>query len=333
MKKQKAVLISCCVTFALATLGCNSETQVLMSDIPRSEYEKNRYETVVVEKGDMEPDFVLNVKTIDRERVVYSIDEGEYDVKKVYVAIGDHVEKGQLLMELDAKEIQDQVQSCSYDVHREELLLNYYTNLDAQDTSGKDKYKADVIKHTNALALAKLSLSEANEKLAHCSFTAEESGDIILINSSVTSGHVTAGTELMCEAFGEETYYAETKEEYEFKIGDEYTADSAFGIVPMTVIGVSKEGDKTRIEMVPSNHEAVVNGADSLSITIHKSKLNGVVFVSSKAVHELDDGRKYVYVMDKDGFTKVVFVETGDSIGNSLVIKSGLNGGEEVAIR
>lgn len=333
MKTDKTILLTCCLGLALAVTGCGKETQVLMSDIQRSEYEKNQFETVTVEKGDKEPDFVLYVKTEERDKVVYSLDEGEYDVKKLYVSLGDHVEKGQLLLELDAKKLEDTVKACNTDVRKEELLLAYYTKLDADDTSGKDKYKADVLKHTNALSLAKIRLSEANEKLSHTTITAQEEGDIVLLNSSVTSGHVSAGMELMCEAFGTEKYYAETTENYEFNVGDEYVAESIFGNVPMVVSGVSQDGDKTRLELATADGNPIINGTDSLSITIHKSMLSGVVYVSGNAIHETEDGRKFVYVMDGDGFNKVVMVETGESIGNSVIIKSGLNGGEEVAIR
>lgn len=333
MKTQKKLLLSCCVIISAAAIGCNNNAQILMNDIPRSEYEKNFYETATVEKGDCEPDFVLNIKTVEREKVAYSFDEGEYDVKKVYVEIGDHVEKGQLLLELDSKELNEQHKTCISNVRKEELLLEYYTKLDAEDTSGKNIYKSDVIKHTNALALARISLSEISEKISKCSFTAQEEGDIVMINNSVISGHVTSGNDLMCEAFGDESYYAETEESYEFNIGDEYVANSAFGDIKMTVTQVTEEGSKTRIDLVPSDKNAVVNGSDSLTVTIHKSKLNGAVFVSGKAIHELEDGRHFVYVVNEDGFCKVVFVEIGDSIGEKAIIKSGLNGGEEVAVR
>ena len=59
--------------------------------------------------------------------------------------------------------------------------------------------------------------------------------------------------------------------------------------------------------------------------------------MNAKAVHEVtDDSDKpvawYVYVLDEEGFQTPVFVTTGPSIGDSVIITDGLKGGEKVTV-
>ena len=55
--------------------------------------------------------------------------------------------------------------------------------------------------------------------------------------------------------------------------------------------------------------------------------------VNQDAVREDAKGNAYVYEMDVDGFYKVKYVETSALVGNMIIIKSGLEGGEEVVVR
>ena len=45
------------------------------------------------------------------------------------------------------------------------------------------------------------------------------------------------------------------------------------------------------------------------------------------------DGKEFVYVVTEDGFLEAVYVQTGLEADGQIEIKSGLSGGEEVALK
>ena len=70
---------------------------------------------------------------------------------------------------------------------------------------------------------------------------------------------------------------------------------------------------------------------DMLDMTIRKEKLKDVVYVEKGAVHS-KDGEEFVYLISPEGFLDPVYVQTGEEIEDVVVIKSGLSGGEKVAV-
>jgi multidrug efflux pump subunit AcrA (membrane-fusion protein) len=65
---------------------------------------------------------------------------------------------------------------------------------------------------------------------------------------------------------------------------------------------------------------------------IKKGKLPGVVYLPTRAINVKVDST-FVYVVKENGFLEGRYVELGEEIGDLVVIKSGLDGTEEVAVK
>ena len=69
------------------------------------------------------------------------------------------------------------------------------------------------------------------------------------------------------------------------------------------------------------------------SFSIPKEKILDVVYVDKNYVLTDSDGRYYVNVLDENGFKVPTFVEVDTIVEGKAIIKSGLEGGEEVCAR
>ncbi len=327
------------LTGLLATMlcGCNKAGSIEVAVIEKDEYQKNGYETTTIKRGDIDSTLELSLKKEIEEEIEYSVEEADLEVDQILVNIGEQVKAGQVLVTFEAEELKKEITKYSAQVEKCRLMLEHYKRLANIDK--KKDYKVEVEEMTDNLNLAQLYLDEENKRLQNCSIIAKQDGTISFISKTLSEGYVAPFTCMVTEICGQSRYTAETKDDYEFHIGDVFLASSDTIECNMKVtaiediVGEGTEGNTTRkITFEPEIAASDLGSEGDFSISIAKPKLTDVVFVPSLAINKKED-KEFVYVVSKDGFLDAVYVQTGESIDGMTIIKKGLNGGEEVVTK
>ena len=320
------------LTYTLFTLflsGCGDSDANAIKEISKTIYQKAGYDTTTVEKGDIEPIISLTLTPEVVETIDYTVDEENLEVDEILVSAGDSVTAGQVLVTFKAEEIRKSIEKYRSEVEKNQLLLDHYTRLANVDK--KQDYTVEIEKLTDNVNLANLYLEEELQRLNNCSIIAKQDGIVSYISKVLLDGYVAPSTCMVTEICGEGTYYVETSDNYDFKIGDVFTAENDTMDCDMKVNAV-EEGELRKIIFEPSSDLLDASGTETFTLTIKKSSLKNVVFVNKKAINE-KDGKNFVYIVSENGFLDVAYVEIGEQVDDMIVIKSGLSGGEEVALK
>jgi hypothetical protein len=136
---------------------------------------------------------------------------------------------------------------------------------------------------------------------------------------------------MLTEACGSDNYVAETTDNYDFKVGDIFTAKSGVVSYEMQLTEIDDDETKRTLYFKPVSDMSAVAEQETLTIQIEKSVMKDVVYVDSAAINTVDD-KSFVYVLDENGYRDAVFVETGDVVDSYTIITAGLNGGEQVTV-
>lgn len=358
---RPALACLACAVFS----GCAANSTYEIAPVSKDVYQKAQYKTITVQKGDMSPTVTLKLKARLADQIKYSIDITDAEVEEVFVNAGERVQKGQLLVSFASEKTEKAIEEYSSELEEKQLLLDHYTRMSMYDLQQRDyivkekkeyplfqqqedeiiadREREDLVrKYTDySLTLEQLAedvkvaglfLQEEKQKLERCQLKAEEDGVITYISKGLLSGYAEPGSLLITETCGENVYEAYTDNDFDFQIGDVYQAERAGLVYDMKVSGIETEGEKNRVILF-SPDETLLNPpeGDTLDMTIKKETLHNVVYVERSAVHSKDE-KEFVYTLTPEGFLYPLYVETGEVVEDLVVIKSGLSGGEEVAI-
>lgn len=333
-KRQILNLILLLMLSCAQLAGCGDSTEVKLVAIPRTQYQKSEYKTTTVGRGDINPVLMLTLKPMEIEELKYSVSEPDLEVEDVYVEVGDKVTTGQVLISFKSDEIRKNIDKYRSEVTRSELLLSHYErtyNIDRKDRD--DKYGVILQELKDNVEVNKLYLKEEQERLNNCQIVAERDGVVTFISKSVLSGVVDPESVLLMENCGKNNFYAETTDNYDFKIGDVYQADYEGEYCDMTVVDIQKGAGKLRTIIFEPEYVLVnISSVSGINMGVDMGRLSGIVYVDTKAICEKNK-EYFVYKVTDDGFLEPVYVTLGDEIDNVTVINSGLEGGEEVALK
>lgn len=316
-------LLLCLAAGSLLT-GCGTAESGLMSTA-RTPYEKLAYDTTEVKKGNLTPEITLKLKAEGLEKITYDATNTELKLEKVYVAVGDKVEKGELLVSFRSDSLEEKKAQYQDEITDKQLLVEHYVNLMNCDASLD--YNEDIANLKRDIEVAKLYVEEAEEKLSRYQITAKESGTITAMDNYLQKGSFVPGNNLITEVCGTGNYEADLPEGYEFQVRDTYQA---------TLDALSYELKVDRVEenkiiFSPVSDMTSLSEADVLSLVITKPTLENVIYVKASAVKEGEDGN-FVYLLDDTGYREAVSVTVGEKVGDNRVITSGLSGGEKVTL-
>ncbi|MBO4901818.1 MAG: efflux RND transporter periplasmic adaptor subunit [Lachnospiraceae bacterium] len=346
--------------------GCGAGEVKEPETIDRTIYRKADYQTTEVKRGDMQPTISLKLKARLADQVQYSVDLTDAEVEEVYVNAGEFVKKGQLLVSFESEKTKKAIDEYSSELEEKQLLLDHYTRLSLYDLQPRDyivkekkeyplyqqqedeiiadrdkedklrkyvDYELTLQQLQEDVKVAGLFLQEEKNRLEKCQLKAEDDGVITYISKSLLSGYAEPGSLLITETCGENTYEAYTDDDYDFRIGDVYTAEKAGLTYEMEVIGIEPEENGSGRTIVFAPDETLLNPpeGDSLDMQIGKDVLRDVVYVEKSAIHN-NEQSAFVYLLSEQGFLDPVYVRTGEEVEGMVVIKDGLTGGEEVAL-
>ena len=84
---------------------------------------------------------------------------------------------------------------------------------------------------------------------------------------------------------------------------------------------------------MPVSDDVLYVSNDKFEVIIPKEKITNVVYLEERLLHTATNGKQFVYVLDEDGFKNPVYVEVDMVVEGMAIIKSGLEGGEEVTVK
>lgn len=336
---RKKIFISILAVMALSMTGCgdtegqadNQEHQVMVND-----YEKITYESTDVVRGDISPVLSLKLKADDIERKSYFPFQDEMEVDQVYVKKGDMVSAGDVMISFKSGDIAEQLKGYESRLEETQLLIDHYTKLSAIDSTAD--YTKDLENLQKDIEVTKLYIDELNAKLDSYSIRAEASGMVFIVSELLAYGTVNATDNVVTVIYGSGNYTAVTTDDYDFKIGDTFTATYGVASYEMELVSI-EEGGKDANGNIQRNlgfrlvdADAVMSESDNLNIKVQKPVLKNVLYVPEESVFSVKD-RQYVYLLDEKGFRHAAEVKAGSTVDGNTVIESGLQEGDKVVVK
>ena len=316
----------------LACIFCSACSSQETADfgVPRQPYEKNIYNTEKARRGNLEPELTLTLKTDGYERIDYDSLEENLELEKVYVSVGDHVKKGDLLVSFQCGDIQQTITDYKEKITENRLLTSHYEKL--MQINPRLSYREDIESLKKDRRVLELYLKEYENKLESYQIKAKKDGTIIRINERLAEGIYEAGRSLITQVCGSGKYEAEKPENYTFRKGELYDAMQDTVSYPVCVEKITEKS----ILFKPKADMGGVSEDDILTIIIPLEKLENVVYVPAAAVHHEEDFKEqdiyYVYTVDENGYRSAVKIKPGGKVGKYMVIKEGLQGGETICM-
>lgn len=335
MKRKRRTNILCVgmlTILAMASLtGCGgAERQVVT--ITNPSYERLTYQTVEVQRGDLSTSVTVKLVPEGYEEILYRAPRDEFELDEVYVAVGDRVEAGDILVSFGSERIRETIAQYEDEKSQKELLVQHYENLMKLD--GEIDYEADIKMLREDIQVAQLYIDDAKKLLAEYQIVAKEDGIITETSEYLQNKVITQGVELITQVTGTGRYLATPSDTEMFAVGDVYQVSD--GEIEYKL----QLGDKDDGTLIfkPVSGTSLLSAEEKLTLTLEMPEQKNVVYVNRHAVctinSDKDEEDTYcVYVMQEDGYQRAVFVTPGERIGENLIITDGLNGGEKVVIR
>ena len=349
MKPIKGIISCAVLSFAVLLTGCEKTDIHKIEPVSKELYQKTIPETFEVHRGDMTPTIRLKLTQNSLRYYNYSVDLDDLEFDELKVANGDFVKAGQVLCVFKSDKIEKKVTEARETLETDKLLLEHVKklksiNFDPEKTDptmeefagniaiGK-AYDDQIASIEDDIKLKEIELMESQRDLDKCIVKAREDGVITYVSEAIANGVVIKGKDILTEASGDVGFTTEVKNsDYEFEVGAVYKAQSPtmeFD-VEITQIEENNTGTKT-LHLKPVNDDVGYVSSEKFEVVIPLETMKDVVYVEERYVYTAVNEKRFVYVVDENGFRNPVYVEVDSVVDGMAVIKSGLKGGEEVA--
>lgn len=353
----------CILAAAVLLSGCTApeeEEPMVVVEQPR---EGSVYEVVPVVRGDIV--HTQQVRCIYRQLKDQEISfpvSGRV-ISKVYVQEGDAVKKGDLLAELAGGNVDQDIERLTYNVARNEKLLEYVDineelgisslwvhylfntgqseadreNLDRGIEALRQSCRYQREDYEDAIALDKLELERLQEEKRQSRVYAGMDGNVRNVKDGL-EGFASAKDETImtiidnsqCAFVAESPEFADYFEEGErLPIDVIASVSGGFEVVPYKM---EEWGDKQTFIVADEYDTSALKVGTAGILEIATERREGVLTVPLRAVKKADD-RTYVYVLNEDGLREVKWFEPGIYGTDVVEVVSGLEEGDEVIVR
>lgn len=290
------------------------------------------YETQEVKRGVIEKKISASGTFVSIEQANMFFKHRGGRLKDIHVKVGDYVEKGQVIAELDSSDLENQIEQ------QEIQLKKAQTRLSQVKAHSGDKYEQRMAQYD--VELAKLTLDNLKRQLNECKLTADISGNVVYVDLNVSIGdyvdayqtliRVADPNKLQLQVTGPDTSSFNLGMEADVTIKKQTYS----GKVVMTPADVpldvpEEQRDIVRIE-VDDLPEDVKLG-ESAQVSLILDKREDVIVIPRNLVRNYM-GRKYVLVLE-DGLKKERDVEVGLETATEAEIMKGLEEGELLIVR
>lgn len=339
MKALKYINIFTALAVLVALAACSDkkekETEEETDETPSVKVETVSERDVAQEwtyTATVEADKVNNISAMMANRI-----------REIYVEEGQRVSKGQKLVVMDdinATNYQIQVDNARASLAN--ITLDYNRALELYKIGGGTKQAVDqmqtqVINAKNALAAAERTLKNAAENTVLVSpingvVTARnyDPGDMTANLPVITVGQIQPNVKVMVNI--SENDYESIKRGMPVKVTfDAFPDDEFSGHVSRIYPTVDPASRTFQTEILISNASGKIMPGMFARVDVNLGSQSHIVVPDRAVVKQTGSGNKYVYVY-KNGTVEYIQVETGQRIGNSYELISGLADGDSVVI-
>ena len=252
-----------------------------------------------------------------------------YRIEKIYVDVGDNVRQGQVLVQLDASNLQQ----LKLQVENQKIEFNRTSQL--YQVGGASKAEYDNAKlQLDVLSTQLKQLMQNTQLTAPISgvVTARnyDSGDMYSQGQPVLTIEQTNPVKVMVNI--SEVYYKQVFKGMPVDIElDAYEGETFYGKVTIVYPTVDQSTHTFPVEVTINNSSQKVRPGMFARATVNFGDKNHVLVPDEALVKQIGAGDRYVYVY-KGGKVSYNKVELGKHIGDKYEILSGVNPGEDVVI-
>ncbi|QBY03955.1 efflux RND transporter periplasmic adaptor subunit [Thalassotalea sp. HSM 43] len=348
--RLKVLGFSTLIAFVMA--GCGEQQQAATQAAPAPEV---GVQVIKPENLTFTERYAGKTATLEKVSVVAEVSGV---ITKVHVKEGQHVERDQLLFEIDASPFEAEVLRQKALMKQAEANLalaqvKYDMSKSLQDSNAMSKIDAEQVKVNRevaaaALASANASLVSAELALKKAKVLAPIAGNTGIMTYSVgdlvgpAQGPVVdivgTGEIEVYSQIGEKEHFEHVSEllrdkqrvpdtlELELADGTMYEHTGVINFKGREV----KDGTVTYRVVFP-NPDGLILGGQNVTIVATAGKQSTVHYVPQKAVMEDQLGR-FVYVVGEDNVVEKRVVDMGNRYGMNWVVKDGLQDGEKVIV-
>ena len=252
-----------------------------------------------------------------------------YRIEKIYVDVGDNVRQGQVLVQLDASNLQQ----LKLQVENQKIEFNRTSQL--YQVGGASKAEYDNAKlQLDVLSTQLKQLMQNTQLTAPISgvVTARnyDSGDMYSQGQPVLTIEQTNPVKVMVNI--SEVYYKQVFKGMPVDIElDAYEGETFYGKVTIVYPTVDQSTHTFPVEVTINNSSQKVRPGMFARATVNFGDKNHVLVPDEALVKQIGAGDRYVYVY-KGGKVSYNKVELGKHIGDKYEILSGVNPGDDVVI-
>ena len=252
-----------------------------------------------------------------------------YRIEKIYVDVGDNVRQGQVLVQLDASNLQQ----LKLQVENQKIEFNRTSQL--YQVGGASKAEYDNAKlQLDVLSTQLKQLMQNTQLTAPISgvVTARnyDNGDMYNQGQPVLTIEQTNPVKVMVNI--SEVYYKQVFKGMPVDIElDAYEGETFYGKVTIVYPTVDQSTHTFPVEVTINNSSQKVRPGMFARATVNFGDKNHVLVPDEALVKQIGAGDRYVYVY-KGGKVSYNKVELGKHIGDKYEILSGVNPGDDVVI-
>ena len=252
-----------------------------------------------------------------------------YRIEKIYVDVGDNVRQGQVLVQLDASNLQQ----LKLQVENQKIEFNRTSQL--YQVGGASKAEYDNAK----LQLDVLS-TQLKQLMQNTQLTAPISGVVTARNYDSGDMYSQGQPVLTIEQINPVKVMVNISEVYYKKVFkgmpvdielDAYEGETFYGKVTIVYPTVDQSTHTFPVEVTINNSSQKVRPGMFARATVNFGDKNHVLVPDEALVKQIGAGDRYVYIY-KNGKVSYNKVELGKHIGTKYEILSGVNSGDDVVI-
>lgn len=366
---NRAGVVMLAAMLVLSASGCGGSERALVH-IGTPSIEEKDYTTTFVVRGDVTYELEEELHLVNYVESKYGLSSKLMDsmmlkdvaFDKLYVSVGDKVKKGDVLLTMSSKSLEDEIDSYTEQKEKAQLEKIHYNNRTAIDN--EEDNSIAIARCDQDINVATGYLTELESKKETLTIRADEDGEVIDISDQAISGTMSNTDGLLTIASGDDTYFLETEEKTTLSVGQivtstnkllrydmvvtnvekssagtkvyfkilgiegkvENEAELAASLVGMASPGDATETDAMKDAQVSDREKIIVHG---LTVPIAEETRKDVLYVASSAVTERD-GRYYVFMIDEHGARVSREIKVESVLGEYAIITDGLVEGDEV---
>ena len=370
---NRAGVVLLAAMLLLSASGCGGSERALVH-IGTPSIEEKDYTTTFVVRGDVTYELEEELHLVNYVENKYGLSSKLMDsmmlkdvaFDKLYVSVGDKVKKGDVLLTMSSKSLEDEIDSYTEQKEKAQLEKIHYNNRTAIDN--EEDNSIAIARCDQDINVATGYLTELESKKENLTIRADEDGEVIDISDQAISGTMSNTDGLLTIASGDDTYFLETEEKTTLSVGQIVTSTNKLLRYDMVVTNVEKSSAGTKVyfkilgiegkveneaELAaslvgmasPGDASATATATDAendtkvserekiivhgLTVPIAEETRKDVLYVASSAVTERD-GRYYVFMIDEHGARVSREIKVESVLGEYAIITDGLVEGDEV---